>query len=128
MSSTDVAGNPPKAVPSLKIRTYSSHNKTHAIQISTLKLPCTQLLQLQSTLQSRIHLEAGQAMLNNDEHGEKAVRPGDHLSWFWVDTPSTWRMLYSLCKAPDQGCDSDFSPYQSPYFIDSGMASMQTNY
>ena len=88
MLSIDVTGNPPKAVPSLKIRTYSSHNKTHVIQIPTFKLPFTQLLQLQSTMRSRINLEADQAMLNNDEHGEKtvilrnsrAMRPGDHLS------------------------------------------------
>lgn len=72
MSSTDVTGNPPKAFPSLK-RTYSSHNKTHAIQIPTFKLLFTQLLKLQSMLQSRINLEADQAVLSNDEHGETTV-------------------------------------------------------
>lgn len=73
MSSADATGNPPKAAPSLKTRTYSSHNKTHATQIPTFKLPFTQLLKLQSTLQSRINLEADQAMLSNDDHGEKTV-------------------------------------------------------
>lgn len=111
MSSTDAAGKPPKAVPSLKIRTHSSHSKTHAIQIPTVKLLFTQLLQLQSMLQSGINLEAEQATLSNDGHGEKtvilpnsrAVMPGDHRELiltctFWVNTPSSWRMLYSLCK------------------------------
>lgn len=73
MSSADVTGNPPKAAPSLKTRTYNSHNKTHAIQIPIFKLPFTQLLKLQSTLQSSVNLEADQAMLSNDDQGEKTV-------------------------------------------------------
>lgn len=72
MSSTDVAGNPPKAVPSLKGIQQSQKSTRHSnsyIQAPLLHPAPT----LQSTLQSRINLEADQAMLNNDEHGERTV-------------------------------------------------------